>query len=246
MTWHAKPSGAYARNSTAGIDNIFEFRTQLSTWPVECVAGILGNVQAESGFNPWRWQGDRYGTSRGYGLFQYTPASDYLALSGATPNLSVTDVTTGATPQDANRQIQAFRTNELGKWVDRCWRKYWNDDGTWDGTPLYPELWTERTRILNTWGHGNAISLAEFADITDIYDACFVFLACFDGPKVPNIGARNTNAGKIYEILTGVTPPSPPDPPIPPPPPTPTPPMNTPTLLTSTRHRLKQRRIFTW
>lgn len=246
MTWHAKPSGGYNRNSAAGIDNIFEFRTQLSTWPVECVSAILGNVQAESGFNPWRWQGDRYGTSRGYGLFQYTPASGYIYLSGATPNLSVSDITSGATPQDANRQIQAFRTNELGKWVERCWRPYWNDDDTWSGTPKYPELWQERARILNTWGHGSGISLAEFADITDIYDACFVFLACFEGPKVPNLGTRNTNAGKIYEILTGVTPPSPPDPPIPPPPPTPTPPMNTLALIASTRHKIKQRRIFEW
>lgn len=246
MTWHAKPSGTYNRNSVAGIDNIFEFRTQLSTWPVECIAGILGNVQAESGFNPWRWQGDRYGTSRGYGLFQYTPASGYISLSGTTPNLSVSEVTSGATPEDAIRQIQAFRTDELGKWVSRCWRPYWNDDDTWSGSPKYPELWGERARILNTWGHGSGISLAEFAEITDIYDACFVFLACFEGPSVPNIGARNTNAAKIYEILTGVTPPTPPDPPVPPPPPTPTPPMSTITLIASTRHKIKQRRIFEW
>lgn len=221
MAWYAKPSGAYSRTSVEGITNIFNFRTEFSTWALESVCGMLGNVQAESGFNPWRWQGDRYGTSRGYGLFQYTPASGYLALSGVTPNLSVDSTTSGATPEDAVRQIQAFRTNELGKWVSRCWRPYWNDDGTWSGNPLYPELWALRSQVLSTWGSGSSISIAEFSEVTDMYDAAFIFLACFEGPRIPNLGARQRNAAAIYTILTGDPPPTPPTPPPPPPPPEP-------------------------
>ena len=216
--WHAKPSGSYNRSSVEAYDNMFEIKYELGSYTDEAIAGLLGNVQAESGFNPWRWQGDRVGSSRGYGLFQFTPASGYLALSGVTPNMSVSETTSGATPEDGQRQVTAFRTNELGKWVSRCWRPYWNDDGTWSGNPLYPDLWALRTRILNQWGHGDGISMAEFSDITDIYDATFVFLACFEGPSYPNLSTRQDNAAACYQIITGQSPPTPP--PTPPDPPT--------------------------
>ena len=215
MAWYAKPRGGYNLYSAEAITNIFNYRTEFSTWSLESVCGMLGNVQAESGFNPWRWQGDRYGTGRGYGLFQFTPASGYIYLSGATPNLSVDSVTTGATPEDAVRQIQAFRTNELGKWVSSCWRSYWN-------TSTYADLYAYRSQVLARWGNGSSISIAEFSEVTDIYDAAFIFLACFEGPQVPNIGVRNQNAANIYTILTGDPPPTPPEPPTPPPPEPPT------------------------
>ena len=211
MAWHAKPSGGYSIYSAAGLDNIFAFKSALSTWNDAVISGILGNVQAESGFNPWRWQGDRYGTSRGYGLFQFTPASGYLGLSGATPNLSTTEITTGATPEDAIRQITAFRSDELGKWVSTCWRSYWD-------TTTYASLYAYRSQVLNDWGHGTGISLAEFSDITDVYAAAFVFLACYEGPQVPNISTRNANAREIYKILTGDYPEPPYIPPDPEPP----------------------------
>lgn len=218
MAWHAKPSGSYGAYTVAGIDNIFEINNNLQSFHIAAISGIIGNIMAESGLNPWRWQGDMYGTSRGYGLFQFTPASGYINLTGATPNLSVISQTTGATPEDGIRQITAFKTNELGKWVPSCWRSYW-DPAT------YPELYAYRTEVLNTYGHGSGISIPEFADVTDITAAAFIFLACFEGPKVPNLTARVTNANTAYEIITGQTPPTPPvpppDPPIPPDPPTP-------------------------
>lgn len=217
MPWYAKPSGGYDPYSVSGISNIDAFRTAFSTWSLESIAGMLGNVQAESGFNPWRWQGDRYGTSRGYGLFQFTPASDYLALSGATPNLSTTGVTTGATPQDADRQIQAFRTDELGKWAQSAWRSYWDPT-------TYASLYAYRQECLDAWGHGSGISIAEFSECQDVYAATFLFLACFEGPRVPNIDERNRNASTIYHMLTGDYPEPPYIPPDPEPPsPEPTP-----------------------
>ena len=218
MAWHAKPSGGYSMSSPDGVDNIFEINNNLTSFTIEAISGIIGNVVAESGLNPWRWQGDMMGTGRGYGLFQFTPASDYLALSGATPNLSVNTQTPYATPEDGIRQITAFKTNELGKWVQSCWRDYWD-------ISTYSELYAYRTEVLNTYGHGSGISLPEFADITDITAATFVFLACFEGPKVPNLTARVSNADDAYRTLTGQDPPTPPtpppDPPIPPDPPTP-------------------------
>lgn len=218
MPWHAKPSGAYSFSSFEGRENVFEMNNNLQSFNIAAISGIIGNSMAESGLNPWRWQGDMYGLSRGYGLFQFTPASDYVNLSGATPNLNVNYQTSGATPEDGIRQITAFKTDELGKWVSSCWRSYWS-------TTTYSELYAYRTEVLNTYGHGSGISIAEFSDITDITAATFVFLACFEGSAVPNLSARVTNANQAYRIITGQEPPTPPvpppDPPIPPDPPTP-------------------------
>ena len=234
MPWYAKPSGGYDPYSVAGISNIDAFRTAFSTWSVESIAGMLGNVQAESGFNPWRWQGDTYGTSRGYGLFQFTPASSYLALSGATPNLSTTGITTGATPEDADRQIQAFRTDELGKWAQSAWRSYWD-------TTTYASLYAYRQECLDAWGHGTGISIAEFSECQDVYAATFLFLACFEGPLVPNIDARNRNARTIYHMLTGDYPEPPYIPPDPEPPsPTPVPLEN---WLIAVLKKISERRV---
>lgn len=210
MTWHAKPSGGYSIGSSDWVDNWNEICGMLS-WTTEAIAGMGGNLQAESGMNPWRWQGDTVGTSRGYGLPQFTPASGYLALSGVTPNMSTTSTTTGATPQDGARQIQAVDNDELGKWVQSCWRSYWD--------PVqYNTLYRYANEIKNTWGHGTGVSMAEFKACTDI-DACtFIWLACFEGPLVPNYSSRKSISRDIYtNYMGGVVPPDP-DPPEPYPP----------------------------
>ena len=48
-------------------------------WTKNAIAGMLGNMQAESSINPGRWQSEDVGnTSLGYGLVQWTPATKYL------------------------------------------------------------------------------------------------------------------------------------------------------------------------
>lgn len=48
-------------------------------WTNNAIAGILGNMQAESTINPGIWQNLSAGsTSLGYGLVQWTPATKYL------------------------------------------------------------------------------------------------------------------------------------------------------------------------
>lgn len=48
-------------------------------WSLNAIAGMLGNMQAESSINPGRWQSEDVGnTSLGYGLVQWTPATKYL------------------------------------------------------------------------------------------------------------------------------------------------------------------------
>lgn len=48
-------------------------------WTKYAIAGMLGNMQAESSLNPGRWQSEDVGnTNLGYGLVQWTPATKYL------------------------------------------------------------------------------------------------------------------------------------------------------------------------
>ena len=216
MTWHAKPSGGYNFDTTENYDNSMEIYGILSSqgYTAAAVAGVCGNAQHESGLNPWRWQGDSVSStySNGYGLLQWTPATGYIYLSGATPNLSVSGQTQGATPEDGARQMQAFYENNPAKWVSSCWRSYWN-------TATYAEYYAKTRYILNTWGNGSSISLDQFKNIDDPAYAADCFLACFEGPGVPNYGVRETTAGLFYERFSGSPPPTPPTPPTPPPPP---------------------------
>lgn len=103
MSWHTKISGGYAKESQEAIDNANEIYAILSQrgWTKNAVAGLLGNVGTESGYNPWRWQGDNIQstsespwTNIGYGLFQFTPGGKYIndpnarAIEGYGPNFS--------------------------------------------------------------------------------------------------------------------------------------------------------------
>lgn len=215
MTWHAKPSGYYGINSTEGLDNISEMASQFTIATDEAKAAIIGNSVHEGGLNPWRWQYDKQTSvpNLGYGLFQFSPGSGYINQPGTMPNLSVTQQTQGANPADGATQCAFVASDTLGKWVSTCWRSYWNDG---QGNPKYPDLYTYRNQILNLYGSGSSISLSDFMQIPDVDAATFVFLACFEGPKVPNYTTRQSTAWKIYEIITGVTPPTPPTPPVPP------------------------------
>ena len=184
--WNAKPSGAYALESAKGKENILEISKVFAErgYTDEAKAGVTGNVMAESGLNPWRWQSDTVNTSAGYGLFQFTPASSYLnkanSLEYYAPNMSTSEVTEGAKPTDGIAQLVAFDTDLLGKWNPYLWRPYW------DKTE-YADLY----------------QIAQFRQINVIYDATLAFLGCYEGPAVPNMGARLTYAEAAYEIIHG-------------------------------------------
>ena len=214
MTWHAKTKGAYAYTSSEGQDNILEM---VSNWPaatLEAQAAICANSYHEGGLNPWRWQSDSQASvpNGGYGLFQFTPGSGYLnsGWPGITPNLNVNEQTQSATPEDGICQCDVMATNYLGKWVSNCWRSYWD-------IQTYHDLYAYRQEVLNRWGTGSSISMAQFFDCQDLDAATFIFLACFEGPRVPNYEARMSTARYIYQFLGGVIPPTPPVPPTPPP-----------------------------
>lgn len=211
MAWHAKPSGPYSIGSTDWIDNLNMIRSICANWTDEAIAGMVGNMQHESGLNPWRWENDTVNTQGGYGLAQFTPASGYLALPGQMANMSTTQTTTGASPDDGTVQMNVINNDTLGKWVSSCWRSYWS-------AVSYSGLYTYRNQILAQWGNGSSISFAQFKACTDV-DACaFIWLACYEGPGVPNYTVRDATARDVYtNYMGGVVPPSP-DPPQPDPP----------------------------
>lgn len=214
MAWFAKPTGYYAIGSPEYIENTVQMNAlcHAKGYTVEAQAGLLGNVYGESGLNPWRWGNDQYNLSTGYGLFMITPATVYINgcqdIPGYAPNLSTTGRTPGAKPTDAIAQFEAFDTGRIG-WVSSCWRSYWDRD-------TYRSLYNYRDDVLHAYGSipEHTISMAQWKQIDDIRAATFVFLACFEGPLIPNLDARVNFANSAYYYLTG-DPPAP-QPPLPP------------------------------
>ena len=214
MSWYAKPSGGYGISSTEGSANIREMNGYFNSrgYTLEAQAGIMGNVVGESALNPWRWQGDTYNLGGGYGLFQYTPASGYInggaSAPGYGPNMSPAQITQGARPEDGYAQCVVFADDTLQKWTPYCWRGYWDPS-------VYSNLYQMRGDILSTYGNGSTLTQAQFAQINRVDYATFAFLACFEGPAVPDYSNRYSNASIIYQMLSGDTPPDPPGPPGP-------------------------------
>lgn len=200
--FYAKPSGGYAITSTEGKNNIIKCYSYLHNvgYSDNAIIGIMGNVYGESALNPWLWENNSVNYSKGYGLFQFTPASEYINASyipNHAPNLSTSSTTTGADPDDAYGQLYALVNDSFGKWVGTCWRSYWDRND-------YPDLWTKHTYILNTYGDGYGITMNDFKRINVYSDACFAFLACYEGPAVPNYLTRLGYCAQIKPIIDGI------------------------------------------
>lgn len=98
-----------------------------NSWSLEAICGMIGNMQTESGVNPWRWQSDSVSltdSKKGYGLPQFTPAYGYIdeygkGIPGYAPNLSTSKVTDGASPSDGQAQIICIDEDRAGKFMNR-------------------------------------------------------------------------------------------------------------------------------
>lgn len=91
MSWHCKNIGAYSRTSSYARENAQATYDVLNAigWCLESVCALLGNVEHESGYNPWRWQSDQvlastdtynitHQTGHAYGYCQQDPAGKYI------------------------------------------------------------------------------------------------------------------------------------------------------------------------
>lgn len=78
-------------------------------WSDYAIAGILGNMEWESSMNPGRWQSNNVGNlSGGYGLVQWTPASNYI--NWATGDYSTMDNNLDRIIYELNNNLQYYPT----------------------------------------------------------------------------------------------------------------------------------------
>lgn len=191
MTWHAKTIGAYARNSDEAKENASLIYGVLSErgWTLNAVCGVLGNMGAESGYNPWRWQSDKVPsvndspwTNKGYGFTQFTPGGKYIndanakATSGYAPNFSDKP----GKPEDGYAQMI-----------------FLDEHADYYATGAYP------------------LSYAEYKVSEDSpAELASAWLYNYERPGDPGAteDARRENANYWYEVLSGSPPPEPPIP----------------------------------
>ena len=113
--WQAKQTGGYNRTSNEAFQNAICTYRKLSAlgWSLNAICGVYGNMEIESGYNPWRWESDDVPyypstPSYGYGLPQFTPSSKYISSSyaqsyaGYAPNWA--DHT--GSPDDGDAQLE--------------------------------------------------------------------------------------------------------------------------------------------
>lgn len=94
MGWHNQNTYGFLRTSQEAQDNadmVYNILYSLG-WKKAAICAMLGNVEAESNYNPWRWQSEvilsstdsRIGvlcggnTAHAYGLCQSDPAANYI------------------------------------------------------------------------------------------------------------------------------------------------------------------------
>lgn len=194
MNWHAKKIGGYARTSVEAQENAQMIYGLLYSrgWTLNAVCGLLGNLSAESGYNPWRWQSDAVGvstgspwTNKGYGFVQFTPGGKYI-------NSSAAKAYPGYGPNFSDR---AGNIND--GYAQMC---FVDEHADYIPTGTYPMTYAQFKTSTLSAGH-----LAR------------VWLYNYERPGDPAATeeARASNGNWWYETLSGETPPDPPDPPGP-------------------------------
>ena len=210
--WYAKRTGGYTQNSQEFVDNVWEAYYLLidsnnlsgTAWTLEAICGMLGNAYAESGMNPWRYNG-----TAAYGLVQFNPPSYYIGGAGVSyngyapsldPTLPEGDFSDGANASDGRAQLLV---------VD-------NPSGTkYSSSGIRWELMEQLDWTLQEWNDIQSFKLCD-----SLEEATQAFLLFYEFPFNPPYFAQDVRveylrrkpyADKVYEVLTG-TPPVPPTP----------------------------------
>lgn len=80
-SWVSKDIGALTGIDAENNANIISDYFRGKGWTVNAIAGLLANMQSESGLNPNRWENDEPYIG-GYGLVQWTPYEKYSDWAG--------------------------------------------------------------------------------------------------------------------------------------------------------------------
>ncbi len=157
MAWHNKQTGYYSRTSTEAYDNAIEVYNILSSWGWHrsSVCALLGNMEVESGYNPWRWQGDSVpvegnsayigtnpstNTNHAYGLMQFDPPYKYLHSNASTlPQFGINYSDRTGSTSDGYAQLWWTHnmTVPMGQYIP---------------TPSYTDTWDEFIHNTNNRG----------------------------------------------------------------------------------------------
>ena len=236
MPWCNKSTGGYNTGSGEGRTNANKVVDILQPlgFSLSSICAILGNIQGESGLNPWRWQSDYVPTVsefqnwtsaqavlHGYGLFQYTPANKYINSTnyntyyglGYAPNFS--DQTGGQ--YDGSAQLEYFNDTFSSSWISAQGNfNYYNNEFLLIGVDISAFYWTSYSDFKTGIKNGVQMPLDHLTG---------AFELCYERPN--NVGAAQSygsrcNYAQIWWDYFQQEPPTPdPDPPLPPTPPTP-------------------------
>ena len=145
--WHAKPYGGYPRESQEAFENAICVYNLLSSlgWTLSAICGFYGNVEAESAYNPWRWENDYIHSSNddlehtgGYGFPQFTPSGKYIYAPQAQAN-------TGYGPNFSDWEGNVYDGDSQCRYIDG----YADYMPTWS----YPETFDEYKASTNSPEH---------------------------------------------------------------------------------------------
>lgn len=186
-TWHAQATGGYTESSVEARDNAQMTYGILHSlgWSLNAICGYLGNVGSESAYNPWRWEGDDIqgpDGSGGYGLVQWTPASNYIQNATAQAQLGYNPNYAGHLGNVSDARAQLY------------FMHVWTAGNQWIATGSYPETW------------------AQFVKSTQSPEyLASAFLYNFERPADPSAteADRRAAARRWYDYLGGITPPTP-------------------------------------
>lgn len=127
MAWISKETNQFGVMSASEEENNVNLMFNLlgSLMTVNAFAGLAGNVQWESHFNPTQWQGSYQvgDMDAGFGLVQWTPASKiFSALGGSV--------------RDGNAQTMAIYNLTANDWLPTSIApQTWEEFKTFTGTP---------------------------------------------------------------------------------------------------------------
>lgn len=187
------PLGSPESNSNAMM---IYYALTAEGWTPEAIAGAVGNIQYESGMNPWQWEGlqvwypDDSSTVHGYGLVQFTPNGKYINSLQAQQIEGYSPYYLGSTSHTANDgNAQILFVSRFGDWAE--WR--------------IPEQFK--------------MTYDEYKHSTkNVDDLCASWLWGYEYPADPwsTLAIRQEASRYFYELYQGEPPPPPPPPPTPP------------------------------
>lgn len=197
MSWHYLVTDStgwtqpYSQEQEDNARMIWSLLVGTYHWTETAVAGVLGNMQAESYLNPGQWElGSNYSMTAGMGLGMWTPATKVSDYVGSTDRDRMSDGT---------KQIEL-----LIDYPSQYSTVYLNPDGS---SAYYNESGLPYIDTMQHYAESNE----------SIEDSTKLWAICWERPRSnayhDTINTRKIHAQYWYDLLHGSTPPTPPVPP---------------------------------